>query len=89
MSALFSRALFPFLLFCATALPLHAEDWRTLAPGLELREFLIPDQYGDLAGQQGGMAVLRIDPDRYDLDRDTGIALDHSSGCAGSAVSVI
>lgn len=67
MSALFSRALFPFLLFCATALPLHAEDWRALAPGLELREFLIPDQYGDLAGQQGGMAVLRIDPDRFDL----------------------
>ncbi|GAB6113016.1 phosphodiester glycosidase family protein [Desulfomicrobium salsuginis] len=67
MFALVPRALFSFLVLCATASALYAEEWRLLAPGLELREFLVPDQVGDLAGQQGGMAVLRIDPDRYDL----------------------
>ena len=67
MSALFLRAAFFCLVLSAQALPLQAEDWRPLAPGLELREFLIPDQVGDLAGQQGGMAVLRINPDNYAL----------------------
>jgi len=67
MSAFYLRAVFSCLVLCAAASALHAEDWRTLAPGLELREFLVPDQIGDLAGQQGGMAVLRINPDDYDL----------------------
>jgi hypothetical protein len=67
MFALFPRALVTILVLCASAAALSAEDWRPLAPGLELREFLIPDQQGDLAGLQGHMAVLRIDPERYDL----------------------
>ena len=67
MFALFPRALVTILVLCASAFALSAEDWRPLAPGLELREFLIPDQEGDLAGLQGHMAVLRIDPERYDL----------------------
>lgn len=67
MFAFIPRAFVSLLVLCATASALHAEDWRLLAPGLELREFLVPDRQGDLAGQQGGMAVLRIDPDRYDL----------------------
>jgi hypothetical protein len=67
MFAFIPRALVSLLVLCATASALYAEEWRPLAPGLELREFLVPDQQGDLAGQQGGMAVLRIDPDRYEL----------------------
>lgn len=67
MFAFIPRALVSFLVLCATASALYAEEWRLLAPGLELREFLVPDQFGDLAGQQGGMAVLRIDTARYDL----------------------
>ena len=38
-----------------------------MASGLELREFLIPDQIGDLEGRQGGMAVLRINPDLFEV----------------------
>jgi hypothetical protein len=67
MSAFFLRAVFTCLVLCAPAASLHAEEWRLLAPGLELREFLIPDQIGDLEGRQSGMAVLRIDSDRYDV----------------------
>jgi hypothetical protein len=67
MSAFFLRAVFTCLVFCAPAASLHAEEWRLLAPGLELREFLIPDQIGDLEGRQSGMAVLRIDSDKYDV----------------------
>lgn len=44
-----------------------AEDWRVLASGLELREFLVPDQSGDLEGRQGVLAALRIDPIRYEF----------------------
>ncbi len=67
MSAFFRGAIFFCLVFCVAASSLHAEEWRMLAPGLELREFLIPDQVGDLEGQQGGMAVLRINPGQYDV----------------------
>ncbi|SFJ28246.1 Predicted protein [Desulfomicrobium apsheronum] len=67
MSAFFLRAIFSCLVLCVPAAPLHAEEWRVLAPGLELREFLIPDQFGDLAGQQSAMAVLRIDSGNYDV----------------------
>ena len=65
-----------FLLFFlgVAALPLHAEEWRPLAPGLELREFLTPDRVGDLAGEQGVLAVLRIDPACYAFS--LGSALD-------------
>ena len=44
MSAFFLRAIFSCLVLCVPAASLHAEEWRLLAPGLELREFLIPDQ---------------------------------------------
>ena len=74
MSAFFLRAVFTCLVFCAPAASLHAEEWRLLAPGLELREFLIPDQIGDLEGRQSGMAVLRINSDKYDVA--LGSALD-------------
>lgn len=67
MSGLVSRVLFSIFLLGLVAPSLYAEDWRVLAPGLELREFLVPDQTGDLEGRQSGMAVLRIDPRRYDL----------------------
>lgn len=49
------------------ALPCHAE-WEVVAPGLELREFVMPDPgSGDLSGAQGSVAVLRIDPNRFTL----------------------
>lgn len=74
MFALFPRALVSLLVLCATASALQAEDWRLLAPGLELREFLVPDQFGDLAGEQGRLAALRIDPERYDLALGSALA---------------
>lgn len=67
MSAFVLRAVLALLAFCLPSASAHAEEWRLLAPGLELREFLIPDQVGDLDGRQGGMAVLRIDPGRYEV----------------------
>lgn len=67
MSGLVSRVLFSIFLLGLVAPSLYAEDWHVLAPGLELREFLVPDQAGDLEGRQSGMAVLRIDPRHYDL----------------------
>jgi hypothetical protein len=67
MFAFSLRVIFFCLVFCVPTLSLHAEEWRMLASGLELREFLIPDQVGDLEGRQGGMAVLRINPDQYDV----------------------
>jgi len=73
MAALHSRTLISLLLFWTTASALYAGEWRPLAPGLELREFLVPDQAGDLAGQQGDMAVLRIDPARYSLSLGTAL----------------
>lgn len=48
-------------------LPVQAEEWQILTPGLELRQFLVPDQRGDLAGEQGVLAVLRIDPQKYEF----------------------
>ena len=48
MPLLIPRALLLFLLLNAAALPLAAGDWRVLAPGLELREFRIPDRLDDL-----------------------------------------
>lgn len=74
MFALFPRALVSLLLLCATASVVQAEDWRVLAPGLELREFLVPDQVGDLAGEQGRLAALRIDAQRYDLALGSALA---------------
>lgn len=59
-------ALLLFLL-AGAAVSACAEEWRFLAPGLELREFLMPDRVGDLAGEQGVLAVLRIDPGCYDF----------------------
>lgn len=67
MSAHFFRATFPALLLCFVATSLPAQDWRALAPGLELREFLVPDRVGDVSGETGSMAVLRIDPRRYEV----------------------
>lgn len=67
MSAFFLRALIAALAVILSFASAHAQEWRALAPGLELREFLIPDQIGDLDGRQGGMAVLRIDPGLYEL----------------------
>jgi len=67
MSAFFLRAVLALLVLCLPSVSVHAEEWRLLAPGLELREFLIPDQVGDLDGRQGGMAVLRIDPGTHDV----------------------
>lgn len=62
------------LLMTVAAAPPRAEEWRSLAPGLELREFLTPDRVGDLAGEQGVLAVLRIDPACYAFS--LGSALD-------------
>lgn len=67
MIALISRVFFFCLVGGLLAFSAWAEDWRQLAPGLELREFLVPDAAGDLGGAQGGMAVLRIDPARCDV----------------------
>ncbi|MDO9581635.1 MAG: phosphodiester glycosidase family protein [Desulfomicrobium sp.] len=67
MSAFLVRAVLAILVICLPFASAHAEEWRVLASGLELREFLIPDQVGDLEGRQGGMAVLRINPDMYDV----------------------
>lgn len=64
------RILYPLVaivLAACAVFPVHAEDWRPLKPGLELREFLIPDQVGDLDGNQGGIAVLRINPEKFDV----------------------
>jgi len=74
MFSLLPRVLVPFLVLCATVSALHAGEWRRLASGLELREFLVPDQAGDLAGQQGGMAVLRIDTGQYELGLGSALA---------------
>lgn len=60
-----------------TVAPLWADEWTQLAPGLELREFLIPDQIGDLSGEQGALAVLRIDSRHYALN--LGAALIYGS----------
>lgn len=73
MSAFLVRAVLALLVICLLSAPTSAEDWRLLAPGLELREFLIPDQVGDLEGRQGGMAVLRINPERYELSLGTAL----------------
>lgn len=73
MSALFVRVVLALLATCAPIVSLHAEEWRLLSDGLELREFLIPDQIGDLEGRQGGIAVLRIDPGIYDLALGTAL----------------
>lgn len=67
MNAFIPRTLFALLVMSLLSSSLQAGDWKPLAPGLELREFIIPDQIGDLAGEQGGMAVLRIDPDSFEL----------------------
>lgn len=49
------------------AVPCFAE-WDILAPGLELREFFMPGPGGnDVAGAQGSVAVLRIDPEKFSL----------------------
>ena len=44
----------------------QAEDWKVLAPGLELREVVIPGHTESLEGQ-GDLAILRIDLTRFDL----------------------
>jgi hypothetical protein len=67
MPLLIPRALLLFLLLNAAALPLAAGDWRVLAPGLELREFRIPDRLDDLTGTQSSLAVVRIDPSGYEI----------------------
>jgi len=67
MSAFLLRTIFSCLVLCVPVSSLQAEEWRMLAPGLELREFMIPDQFGDLAGEQSTMVVLRIDSGRYDV----------------------
>lgn len=67
MSVFILRAVFFCLILCVSAASAQAEEWRVLASGLELREFLIPDQIGDLAGRQSGMAVLRIDTGKYEV----------------------
>lgn len=67
MTAFLVRAVLALLAICLPSAPAHAEEWRVLASGLELREFLIPDQIGDLDGRQGGMAVLRINPDLFEV----------------------
>jgi hypothetical protein len=74
MFALFPRAILSILVLCAAASALHAGEWSVLAPGLELREFLVPDRTGDLAGRQGGMVVLRIDTGRYELGLGSALA---------------
>ncbi len=74
MTALFLRAILVFLLMFAFVLPLRAEEWTLLAPGLELREFRIPDQAGDLSGQQGVMAAVRIDTEQYGLSLGTALS---------------
>lgn len=67
MTALIPHVLF-FCLVAGLAIgPAHSGEWQPLADGLELREFLVPDALGDLAGAQGGMAVVRIDPAKYDV----------------------
>jgi len=80
MFALLPRALVSLLVLCATASALHAGEWRVLAPGLELREFLVPDSTGDLAGQQGGMAALRIDLSLYELGLGSALATGEMRG---------
>ena len=73
------RVAFLLSLLAVAAVPLRAEEWRPLEAGLELREFLTPDRVGDLAGEQGVLAVLRIDPARYALSLgsalETGVML--------------
>jgi len=59
------RVVIALFLLTATVGPVRAEEWRSLAPGLELREFLMPDRVGDLSGEQGVLAVLRINPACY------------------------
>ena len=74
MSANILRLFFSCLILCVSAAPAQAEEWRVLGAGLELREFLIPDQVGDLEGRQSGMAVLRIDPERYEVVLGTALS---------------
>ena len=49
---LISRVFFFWLMGGLLTFSAWAEDWRQLAPGLELREFLVPDATGDLGGAQ-------------------------------------
>ena len=74
MSAFILRAFFSCLVLYVSAAPAQALEWRVLAPGLELREFLIPDQVGDLEGRQSGMAVLRVDTGRYEVALGSALA---------------
>lgn len=73
MSASILRLFFSCLILCVSAAPALPGEWNALNPGLELREFLIPDQVGDLEGRQSGMAVLRIDPARYEVALGTAL----------------
>lgn len=60
--------IFFFFIFSGIFVSLaQAEDWKILAPGLELREFIIPKNEGELSGAQENLAVLRIDLSRFDL----------------------
>lgn len=73
MTFLMPRVLFFLLLVNSAVVPVVAGDWRELAPGLELREFRISDRLGDLAGEQGVVAVIRIDPLRHEIRLGTAL----------------
>ncbi len=63
VARIFFFFLFPVLLVGLA----QADDWQALAPGLELREFVISNLEGDTLESQGSLAVLRIDLTRFDL----------------------
>lgn len=58
--------LLPIIIF-SLVLPVQAENWEKLAPGLEMREFVIPDQAGPVHQDSGTLVALRIDLNRFEL----------------------